>query len=72
MKGQTAIEGDRLNPPQPEVVGCEWCEEPSVDSLPITCRVKGKRNARTPSGMRVYFCAGHRETAQRFVQEPVR
>lgn len=71
MKGQTAITGDRLKPPE-AVAGCEWCGEPSVGALPLMCRVKGKRGGRTPSGMHVYFCEAHRATAEQFAREPVR
>ena len=71
MKAQTAIRGDRLTPPKANVQ-CEWCEEGATDSLPLMCKVKGKRGARSPSGMRVYFCKSHREQAERLVKEPIR
>jgi len=72
MAFQTTIQGDQLNPPQLDGISCEWCREPAVGSLPILCRVPGKRGARTPSGMRVYFCANCKEKAKRFTAEPLR
>lgn len=72
MSVQAAIKGDKLTIPDPLEAQCEWCDKRADDSLPLMCRVKGKRGARTPSGMRTYFCKRHREQAKNLTKDPIR
>jgi len=71
FKGQTRIEGDRVEGGDITDQNCEWCPDPATCSFEFQRRIKGGRGGATwGTGQFIFACDNHREIAKRMAGDP--